>query len=237
MGGVINRELPIHFPSQRSKQKKTAKQERRQSKMSSSSPDIATKVNNIDRQLSVKDKERLVYLAEVLVNEANKDKSLIVLLADLRHKYCCEKEDSYDILRILLELAGLKKYADILRPQNQFMPPRLENYQYIPDEKCKIVSMRSCLIKLVSSLTTDSLRILLETLCHNIDSNPENYTSIYVLLRELEQRAIISPGRLEFIYEVLEKDDQFANVRKILGKNHRVYTMCVRYYITPQIIS
>ncbi|XP_019864349.1 PREDICTED: RNA-binding protein 33-like [Amphimedon queenslandica] len=186
------------------------------SSLPSSSPDVAVILNTMNRQLSVKDKESLVYLAEILTNEAKDDKSLLTLLADLRHKYCYEKKDANDILRILLELAELKRYADSLRDPNQFRPPKLEDYRYIPDEKCKLVGMRSCLVKLVSSLTKPLLRTLLEMLCHEIDSNPENYTSIYILFRELEQKAIISPGRLKFIYKILENDAQFANVRYIL---------------------
>ncbi|XP_019862266.1 PREDICTED: uncharacterized protein LOC109590835 [Amphimedon queenslandica] len=178
--------------------------------------DITTQINQIDQKLSKKEKGSFLYLVEVLAKEADPSKSLIALLGDLRHKYCHEKDDSIDILRIILDKAKLKKYADILCPPNQFRPPTLENYQYISEHECKLVAMRSCLINLVCSLTKDLLRTLLETLCLKSDSNPENYTCIYTLLRELEQRATISPGRLEFISEVLEEDDRFASVRHII---------------------
>ncbi|XP_019862332.1 PREDICTED: trithorax group protein osa-like [Amphimedon queenslandica] len=180
--------------------------------MSSSSPDVAKTLVTMDRQLSVKDKDSLVYLAEILTNGASRDKSLLTLLGD---KFV--KEERPDILRNLLELAGLNKHADSLRHLNHTRPPKLlEECQYVTKENCKLVGMRSCLIKLVSALSTDQLRTLLEILCHNSDSNPENYACIYILFRELEQKAIISPGRLEFIYEILENDSQFASVRRIL---------------------
>ena len=198
------------------------------SSLPSSSPDVAVKLNIMNRQLSVKNKEYLVYLAEILTDEAKVDKSLLVLLADLRLKYCCEKKDANDILMILLELAGLDKHADSLRDPNQIRPPKLEDYRYIPVKKCELIAMRSCLVKLVSSLGSEALlRTLLETLCHNSDSNPQNCSCILVLFRDLERRGFISTGRLEFIYKVLESDDQFTNVRYILGKCYRVYTLCV----------
>ena len=194
--------------------------------MSSSSPDVAVKLNTMNRQLSVKNKEYLVYLAEILIDGASRDKSLLVLLADLGVKF--EKEECPDILSNLLELAGLNKQADFLRHLNHIRPPKLlEECKYVTKEDCKLVSMRSFLIKLVSSLSKDSLRTLLEFLCLKSESNPQNYTCILVLFRELERRAFISTGRLEFIYKVLESDDQFTNVRYILGKYYRVYILCV----------
>ena len=181
--------------------------------------DIATTVNKINNELSVKDKEDLVYLVEILIPEYATNKTLLWLLGELGRRYCTDRGDARHLLVALLEKAGLDKHADNLRSSEELRPPTLEQYKYISGEKCQRASMRSSLIKLRHGLNADTLQILLQMLCLNIESNPDNYENIYELFRELEQKAEISPGNLGFIIVVLKRDAKFTNVVHILGED------------------
>ena len=176
--------------------------------------DIVTTVNKIDSELSVKDKEDLVYLAEVLIPKYATNKTLLWLLGELGRKYCTDRGDAGQLLVALLNKAGL---VDNLRSPKELRPPTLEQFKYISKEKCQRASMRSSLIKLRHGLNADTLQSLLQMLCFKMESNPDNYENIYELFRELEQKAEISPGNLGFI-DVLGSDEKFANVVHI-GEN------------------
>ena len=179
--------------------------------------DIATTVNKIDSELSVKDKEDLVYLAELLIPEYAMNKTLLWLLTELGRKYYPDRGDARELLLALLWKAGLGLQADNLRSPKELRPPTLCQFKYITEKKFQQMSMRSSLIKLRHGLSADTLQSLLQTLCFKMESNPDNYENIYELFRELEQKAEISPGNLGFI-DVLGSDEKFANVVHI-GEN------------------
>ena len=183
--------------------------------------DIATTVNKIDSKLSVKDKEDLVYLVEILIPEYATNKTVLWLLTELGRKYCPDRGDARELLVALLNKAGLRLQADNLRSPKELRAPTLEQFKYINEEKLQRVSMRSSLIKLRHGLdlSGDSLQSLFQILCFKMESNPDNYRNIYELFRELEQKAEISPGNLGFIIVVLKNDAKFANVVHILGEN------------------
>ena len=176
-------------------------------------------VSKINGELSVKDKEDLVYLVEILIPEYATNKALLWLLGELGRIYCTDRGDARHLLVALLDKAGLRKHADNLRSSEELRPPTLEQYKYISEEECQRASMRSSLIKLRHGLNADTLQILLQMLCLNIESNPDNYENIYKLFRELEQKAEISPGNLGFIIDVLTSNPKFTNVVHILGEN------------------
>ena len=179
----------------------------------------ATIVSKINGELSVKDKEDLVYLVEILIPEYATNKALLWLLGELRRIYCTDRGDARELLVALLQKAGLDKHADNLRSPKELRPPTLGQYKYITEEKLQQMSMRSSLIKLRHGLNADTLQILLQMLCLKIESNPDNYENIYKLFRELEQKAEIFPGNLGFVIVVLKSDAKFTNVVHILGED------------------
>ena len=213
--GVITGDSPCESPSSTTFSLTLA------NKMSSraAEKDIATTVNKINNELSVKDKEDLVYLVESLIPEYATNKTLLWLLSELGRRYCTDRGDARHLLVALLQKAGLDKHADNLRSPEELRPPTLEQFKYINEKKLQQMSMRSSLIKLRHGLNADTLQSLLQTLCFKMESNPDNYNNIYKLFRELEQEVKISPSNLGFIIDVLTSDPKFTNVVHILGEN------------------